>query len=277
MDEKKQFKKIDDLIKCIDTGIIDNDNCILSLNGNELDIFDLIKRYNLKVNEFIHYNDGGYYLYNYKSFKEIKNNQLNTFAVGPPSMYGNQIAKLNINNLQIEISKSPKSDYQLKFSSHIVDKIRSNNYLVLDIETTGLDPFTDDIIQLCIYESETNKYVRYLPLENKQKNTAIEINHISKTLLNNKEPLSQIEVDKLIKDLNIVNKTIVIWTGKNLFDRLFLEIYFKKHNLQGLEFFYFFNAKTLLDDIANTLPIKDYSKDNIARIYGIDINNNHDA
>ena len=285
-EEIVKFKSVDKLIEFIDSNILEPKklrNKVLHINGNEVDSVRLIKRYNLQVEELLNYSSQQSYIWAYQTFRDCLQPRLNTFATGPASMYGNYITKLNINNIQVEISKSPKTNYDDRFSSKAVDLFSSEvtdlmdkkiKYLVLDIETTGLDPLVDDVIQICIFENDNNKYVRYLPLEKKKTNTAIDINHISNNTLKAKMPLTQKDVDEIIEKFDVRNKLVVIWTGKNLFDRLFLEIYFKEHNLTGLEHFTFFNAKTIIDSIKYKMQVRDLSKDNISRIYGL---NNHDA
>ena len=173
----------------------------LMMNGNLIDVAYLIKQFNLNKNSFLHYQND-FYHFSYQTFKNTTNLEKNTFAVGPPSMYGNVIAKLNINDIHIDIKQSPKTNYESKFISSSTTRYNNEPYVLLDIETTGLDPLIDDIIQICIYESNDNKLIRYLPLIKKKNNTAKNINHIADKTLKNKTNLTQKEIDEIIKKFN---------------------------------------------------------------------------
>lgn len=241
---------------------------VLTLNGSEIDALKIIKRYGLD------YNDEG--SRDYKRFMFFPQSTINTYSVGPSSMYGHIPFKLNVKGHCINIIKNPKSNYEHCYQSQLVDNLtRKSKYVVLDIETTGLKPIADDIIQIALYDSEHNYYVRYLPLENQKTNGAIEINRIADEDLLDKQPLTQDEVDFLIKKFDLNNTTVAIWTSKNMFDRCFLEAYFLKHNLKGLNKITFFNSRKLLD--CNKIHMIYAPKDEIARLYGIDISNSHDA
>jgi len=268
--DERNVKNLEMLIEIIDSKKIKKKKEKLVMSGNVIDTLFLIKKYNLQPTTHIQTD-------NYKLFKLFPCCEKNEFAVGPVSMYGDIVINLDIDGLRVQITQSPRTNNESKFDSKMVKDYNNQKYVILDIETTGLNPLTDDIIQICIYESSQNKYVRYLPLEKKTTNTAREINRISDTTLKTKKPLTQLEVDNIIKQFNLKDKIVMIWAGQNLFDRVFLEVYFKEHNLVGLDNFTFFNAKTLLNEFKNEIEIKSFSKDNIAYLYGLDFYNAHDA
>lgn len=243
----------------------------LVINGNEIDVLRLVKHYKLK------YPNQSYKNCNYRLFRACMMPPKNSFIIGPSSMYGNVITRFNIKDWIVEVRFNLKSSYEHNFASIMAKELtKETEYVVLDIETTGLNPVTDDIIQIGILKNENEYYSRYLPLEKKETNTAFAINRISDACLKNSTPLTQAEVDEIIEKFDLKNKVVAIWTGKNLFDRLFLEAYFLEHDLKGLENIKFFNAKVLLDKYVE-LNLSYSPKDYIASLYQISVKNAHNA
>ena len=93
-------------------------------------------------------------------------------------------------------------------------------------------------------------------------------------MLKFQSPITQNEVDAVLERFDLENRVVVIWSGKDYFDRTFLETYFYQHGLKGLEKIKFFSGISLLDEIKDC-EIKSRSKDSIAYIYGIDTTNNN--
>lgn len=264
----KLFEALDDLISYIDCKNQDKEKYEkLQLYGNEIDAYKLIKVYNLKEKE-CPYKD-------YQLFKKVDEPTENdTFLQGPISKYGNKIIKLKIKKQLVEIIFNPRKKIN-SFKSMCSVDLTGNNYVVLDVETTGLNFLQDDIIEFCIFDNKNKYFHKYLPLENKKTNTAFDINKIGDDKLSKANSLTQEDVDLIIEKFDLKNKVVVIWTGSNMFDRVFLEIYFLKHNLKGIENFVFFNAEAFAK---NKLPrLKSYSKDYIAFLYGISTINSHTA
>ena len=252
---------------------IDNDR-LLELNGNEIDCAKIIKKYRLKYSGISYENDI------YKFLKNATPKKKGTFLIGPRSMYGHSSVNFNISNHCVIIKMNQKTNYESRYESKIIDNFNANQpYVVLDIETTGLSPLVDDIIQIAIYESENNHIVRYLPLVKKSTNTGYETNHISDEELSEKTALTQEEVDKAIEQFDLANKPVVIYTGKNYFDRTFLEVYFLENNLSGLEKIHFFNAKSLIESLWNDglYPYECKDKYTVAQWMGINTDKAHTA
>lgn len=252
---------------------IDNDR-LLELNGNEIDCAKIIKKYRLKYSGISYENDI------YKFLKNATPKKKGTFLIGPRSMYGHSSVNFNISNHCVIIKMNQKTNYESRYKSKIIDNFNAKQpYVVLDIETTGLSPLVDDIIQIAIYESENNHIVKYLPLVKKSTNTGYETNHISDEELSEKTALTQEEVDKAIEQFDLANKPVVIYTGKNYFDRTFLEVYFLENNLSGLEKIHFFNAKSLVEALWNDglYPYECKDKDTVAQWMGINTDKAHTA
>ena len=133
------------------------------LNGTEIDVLKLIERYGLKHDTKSDSIDG-----TYGQFTAFPQFQKNTYCVGPKSQYGHIPYSLNIKGYGVFVKKNSRTKYET-YSSTTVNKLkRTDNYVVVDIETTGLNPIFDDIIQICVYENKNKYTLRYLPLERKR-------------------------------------------------------------------------------------------------------------
>lgn len=266
-----KFKSVQELIDYIDSKDPKKKQYeVLRLIGNDIDAMKLIIKYKLKPSTEDHSAD------NYGTFKIITWPKRKSYIVGPQSQYGNVLRRFNIKGQLVEISSIQK-DFDHNFASKMTECLtRTDEYVVLDIETTGLNPLTDDIIQICVYKNENEYYSKYLPLMKKTTNTAFEINKITDETLKNATALTQQDVDYIIEKFDLKNKIIAIWTSKNLFDRSFLEVYFFEHGLKGLENVTFFNSRNLLNQFPE-LGFKYAPKNQIASLYGISIENAHNA
>ena len=100
------------------------------------------------------------------------------------------------------------------------NKINAKDYVVLDVETNGLSSLRDDLLSISIYKPDDKKtYNRFLPLELSNNLETTYINGITKKMLKDKEPLTQEEFDKVIKDFELENRTILIYG--NIDEKLF--------------------------------------------------------
>jgi hypothetical protein len=168
------FKSIQELMTYIDSKDQNKKQYdVLRLVGNDIDATKLIIKYKLNLSDIDYSKDS------YQFFKLLCWPKRKSYIVGPPSQYGNILRRFNIKGQKVEISSIQKN-FDHNFASKMAETLnRNNEYVVLDIETTGLNSLTDDIIQICIYRNDDDYFCKYLPLTKKSTNTAYEINKLN--------------------------------------------------------------------------------------------------
>lgn len=145
------------------------------------------------------------------------------------------------------------------------DLVDKNKYVVLDVETNGLHSEWDDLLSISIFRPDTNEYYdRLLPLELNKDVYTTWINGITKKDLKGMSPLSQDEIDRLIRDFGL-NEKIILTYGR--IDRVFLRKYFERHNLKGLDCFKFYDFKRSI--ISSPFSGGAITKDSLCRVFGI--------
>lgn len=144
--------------------------------------------------------------------------------------------------------------------------VTASEYVVLDVETNGLSSLRDDLLSISIYQPDTEKlYNRFLPLELNRDVYTTHINGITKKTLENATPLSQEEVDTLINDFDLCNRTVLTYGS---IDEKFIKNYFKRKGICGYEKLHFLNFKRNI--ISSRFSGGNITKDNLCRLYGID-------
>ena len=144
--------------------------------------------------------------------------------------------------------------------------IKSSDYVVLDVETNGLSSLRDDLLSISIYQPDTQRlYNRFLPLDLNRDVYTTHINGITKKDLKKATHLSQDEVDTLIEEFGLLNRTILTYGS---IDEKFIKNYFKRKGLCGYEKLHFFNFKRNI--ISSRFSGGNITKDNLCRLYGID-------
>ena len=105
--------------------------------------------------------------------------------------------------------------------------IQASDYVVLDVETNGLSSLRDDLLSISIYQPDTQRlYNRFLPLDLNRDVYTTHINGITKKDLKKATHLSQDEVDALIEEFGLLNRTILTYGS---IDEKFIKNYFKHH------------------------------------------------
>ena len=142
----------------------------------------------------------------------------------------------------------------------------AEKYVVLDVETNGLSSLRDDLLSISIYQPDTQRlYNRFLPLDLNRDVYTTHINGITKKDLKKATHLSQDEVDTLIEEFDLLNRTILTYGS---IDEKFIKNYFKRKGLCGYEKLHFFNFKRNI--ISSRFSGGNITKDNLCRLYGID-------
>lgn len=143
--------------------------------------------------------------------------------------------------------------------------VDARKYVVLDVETNGLSSTRDDLLSISIYKPDTGEsFDRFLPLELNEYVKTTDINGIETEALAGLLPLSQDEVNEIIERFELRRRTIL--TYGNL-DAKFITKYFLRHNLEGLEYFAFYNFKHEI--ISSRFSEGNITKDNLCKLYGI--------
>lgn len=241
-----------------------------------LDLYSLVKKY--RLTKKFDYNTIEHCTYSdtQPSFPT----DFNTYVHCKISMYGNHCFNLNIGGYYVQaIIDSKSKKYKQSFDLVESKTIDFKKLVILDMETTGLSEFEDDIIEIAFYDIETkDSFCKKLPLKKRNSipESISELNHITDDMLVDSTPLTQKEVDQLIDRFNLEEKLLAIWTGNNLFDAAFLAIYFIDNGLAGFDKLSFLNVKSFIQQ-NKLLYSNDFSKDYIASKLGIPIESSHSA
>lgn len=142
-----------------------------------------------------------------------------------------------------------------------------SKYVVLDVETNGLN-LAYDLLSISLYLPDTNKkYERYLPLEkNKFLNLeACKINGITEDKIKDKKPITQEEWDLLVDEYELYKREILHF---GTIDPTFIKEYLKRHKIKDFSKLTFHNFKH--NFLTTSFSNGEYSKDNLCRGLGIE-------
>lgn len=143
-----------------------------------------------------------------------------------------------------------------------------SKYVVLDIETNGLNSEKDDILSISFYlPDEQKEYTRFLPLElNSSINpSAFSVNRITVDMVKNQIHIKQEEFNQIAKEYHLFEREILHF-GR--IDRSFLKRYIKRHHLVGFSKMNFHDIKTHF--ATNSFSTGVFNKDNLCKAFGIE-------
>lgn len=167
---------------------------------------------------------------------------------------------------------------ELEFNDCLVDlgyktpfKNWSKEFVVLDLETNGLRSKYDDLLSISIYDPQSGAcYNRFLPLEMQPVVLTTHINGIKQEDIEEFQPLSQEEVNELIKTFKLNERVVLVYSGGNgTFDSSFLNNYCKRHKITGLENLNYANVKNYVPDPGYGYEGKK-TKDIYCKLFGIE-------
>ena len=149
----------------------------------------------------------------------------------------------------------------------------------LDLETTGLNPLTDDVIEIALYDPSNGKeYSRLLPL-NRCKTIPSEIESltgITNDMIKELPPIKSQELDELIDEFDLKRKKILIWAGMNMFDTHFLASLFINVGNKNFKYLKFASAMDIIKEYSD-VNFNSLSKDYLASYLNINSNGSHRA
>ena len=144
----------------------------------------------------------------------------------------------------------------------MVDKCK---YVVLDVETNGLNSGEHDLLSISLYKPDDNKiYNRFLPLDLNDEILTTDINGITSEMLEGANHLLQEDVEFLVEEFDLRNRVVLIYSD---LDKRFIKKYFERHQLDGYGYFRFYNFKN--DIFSSSYSSGNITKDNLCRILKI--------
>ena len=149
-------------------------------------------------------------------------------------------------------------------------KHKGIRYIIYDFETSGLNPYNDDIIEIGAIDNYGNTFNVLLNTKKKLSNKITELTGITNELLE-KEGLDPIDGTKLFHDyiymfdINFNNKLYLIAHNNDAFDKLFLKFTFGKYgfdlvDLSLINFIDSYRMAQLLLPELNYFSLKSLSK-----------------
>ena len=140
-----------------------------------------------------------------------------------------------------------------------------SNYVVLDVETNGLESQRCDLLSISLYRPDTGAaYSRLLPLDLNDDVYTTKYNGLRKEDIEGAEHLTQDEVDRLFDEFEIDKRTVLHYGN---LDVRFVRDYFARHNIKGFLRMCFYNFKQQI--CASGFSDGSLTKDNLCRFFNI--------
>lgn len=235
----------------------------------------LINKYPLRYEERTHFG-------RFKYDKWLEPNHVNTYCCSIFSTYGQFVfaCKLDRNSV-CRCIVSPQSNVY-NYGINVIDPssfLDLKEVVFLDLETTGLNPLTDDVIEIALYDpSNDKKYSRLLPL-NRSKTISNEIESltgITNDMIEGLSPITSQDLDELIDEFDLKRKKVLIWAGMNMFDAHFLATLFINTGNKNFKHLNFVSAMDVIKKFAD-ISFNSYSKDYLAKYLNINSKGSHRA
>ena len=139
-------------------------------------------------------------------------------------------------------------------------------YLMLDVETNGVNATTDDLLEIAIYKPDENKFFhKYLPLTKQNSVLTTQFNGITKEMLESATHLNEEDVKILFEEFEI-DKRIILHYGT--LDAPFIKKYFQEHHIPRRTTLKFYNFKNLIH--SSKWSHGNITKDNLCRAIGLE-------
>ena len=260
---------------CVFIDELKKSNSFQKLKMNPYILNLIVNKYPLHLEQPIHHR-------RFKIDKWCEPNKYKSYCCSIMSTYGQFVFACRFNNSHVfRWTVSPRS-HLYNLGINVIDAdhfIKLEDMVVLDVETTSLNPLTGDVIEVALYEpSSGNKLSRLLPLR-KSKNVPEDImslTGITNEMLKDLPPITSDDLDKLIDEFDLSNKPILIWSGINMFDAHFLASLFIQTGNNKFKELKFVSAMDIIKKYSN-YEFASLSKDYLANYLDINTDGSHRA
>lgn len=224
----------------------------------------------------------GYHSERFKLDKWCEPYKSNSYCCSIFSMYGQFVFACKFKNSSVyRLTISPRSSIY-NFGINVVeanDFLNLSDIVILDLETTGLNPLTEDVIEIAFLDpSSGREYSRLLPIK-RRKTVPEEITKltgISDEMIKNETCITSKELDEIIDSFELSKKTILIWSGINMFDAHFLATLFIRTGNKRFCELKFVSAMDVIKKYSD-ISFNSYSKDYLANYLNINSKGSHRA